>query len=159
VNDTQCFSSTSIIDGSCTWIYGTNDGTNTNGSCIAVSEQNIECANINRMSQCGTGGGISKLTSGCSWIYGTNNMGDNSGNCVSINEQDISCEDINRTNQCVDGGRILSLTEKCRLYNNVCKTICSEAGEEICKSNDRFNDCLWLDGNEISLGRCSNKVL
>jgi hypothetical protein len=159
VNDTQCSSSTSSIDGTCTWIYGTNDGTNTNGSCIAVSEQNIECDDINRMSQCGTGGGITSLANGCSWIYGTNNMGDNSGNCVSINEQDISCEDINRLSQCAGGGGITTLVGKCGLYNSVCKTLCSEINETTCKSSSRSDECFWLESNGTQYsGGCMNKV-
>jgi hypothetical protein len=112
VNDTQCFpsSTSTVVDGGCTWIYGTNDGGNSNGSCIAVSEQSIICENLNRTSQCESGGGIT------------------------------------------------SLADKCGLYNNECKTLCSEIDKNTCK-NIRSSDCFWLEenGTEYS-GECVNKV-
>jgi hypothetical protein len=110
-NDTQCFSSTTALDGTCSWLYGSNDSTNTSGSCI------------------------------------------------SVNDDDITCEDLNRTSQCGGGGGITSLANKCGLYNNVCKTLCSEIGETTCKSTFRSNDCFWIEKNGTQYsGGCVNKV-
>jgi hypothetical protein len=65
VNDTQCSSSSTVVDGACTWIYISNNGAYSNGNCIRRSDESISCDFINRMSQCANGGGITSLSDKC----------------------------------------------------------------------------------------------
>jgi hypothetical protein len=67
VNDTQCFpsSTSTVVDGGCTWIYISNNEIYTNGKCIETSDESNSCDFINRMSQCADGGGITSLADKC----------------------------------------------------------------------------------------------
>jgi hypothetical protein len=140
------------------WIYQTNNDGDTNGSCLSKNNQTLNCGDINRSNQCESGGGIARLSGQCTWIYNTNSEVNTNGNCIATSNDTITCEDLNRTSQCALGGEISALFGKCGLYNNVCKTLCSEINENTCK-NTRSNDCFWIDKNGTQYsGGCVNKV-
>jgi hypothetical protein len=159
VNDTQCSSSTTTLEGGCTWIYETNDETNTSGSCLSKDRTDINCESINRNIQCGEGGLITELSGECTWIYEKNVVSNTDGSCVRKDNEDITCEYINRMNQCENGGGITILNERCGIYDGLCKLLCSEVDETTCNTRNELNDCYWLKGNgTTNPSRCLNRV-
>jgi hypothetical protein len=123
-------------------------------SCIQSSSS---CSDIVNDTQCPlvtTGVGV------CTWLYQTSNDANTSGSCISVNEQDVTCDDIIQTSQCALGGGLSVLSNKCGVYNYVCKTLCPQVSESICKSSSRSDDCLWVEKNGTQYsGECVDKVL
>jgi hypothetical protein len=159
MNNTQCSSASSDIEGACSWIYASNNNSNTSGVCVPISSQSVNCAYINRSGQCESGAGITSISSSCVWIYGTSNEGDSSGSCLAKSDENVGCEDIHRQSQCANGGGITALSNKCGIYNNVCKVLCSLLSESVCKMTARFDDCWWLEKNgSVYSGGCVNRV-
>jgi hypothetical protein len=151
LEDSLCNSATTGAEGACTWIYSGASGST--GTCVPKSSQSYNCNNLVQEGQCTNGGNLNMLSGSCTWIYSSGG-----GSCRAINDSSASCEIITNTSQCILGGGITSLFGKCGLYNNVCKTLCSEVSESVCK-NSRSGDCVWLEpnGTQVS-GACVNSV-
>jgi hypothetical protein len=95
----------------------------------------------------------------CTWLYGSNNEVATNGFCIAKSNGTTTCENVNRTAQCGNGAGITSLIGTCGLYDNTCKTLCSNSSETACKGNSRSDDCFWLEKNgTVYSGECVNKV-
>jgi hypothetical protein len=109
------------------------------------------------------------LNGKCFWLYNNTNEENEymneEGDCKSKDDDKLICENVKRLLQCndVELEGINKLEGECDIYENNCKKKCEKYEENNCGKGDetnRFNDCIWLEGNEKEniISRCANKV-
>jgi hypothetical protein len=142
------------------WLYDSIDLKEMTGSCERKLNTSLKCSDFLREEQCdgvlsetllnskcvfnkGTCIPICEsrdkegcdVRDDCSWIYSYADEENEAGNCFSKNST-RNCEEIKRISQCEFGEGISSISGICVMYENLCRTRCSEL-----KNCDSVNYC------------------